>query len=69
MFGKRLIYLNKRREYMKQDISHPPLSTFSEWKRFLLLAFIGLPIVALMFICAYGFLVWFGQMLFWGPPS
>lgn len=54
---------------MKQDTSHPPLSTFSEWKRFLLLAFIGLPIVALLFICAYGFLVWFGQIFFWGPPS
>lgn len=54
---------------VKQDVDQKPLSAFSEWKRFLLLAFVALPVVALMCICAYGFVVWFGQMLFWGPPS
>ncbi|AVL71355.1 MULTISPECIES: periplasmic nitrate reductase, NapE protein [Oligella] len=41
----------------------------SEWKRFLLMGFIVLPIFTLLLICAYGFAVWFGQMLFWGPPG
>ncbi|MDO5667937.1 MAG: hypothetical protein Q4G44_08955 [Alcaligenaceae bacterium] len=41
----------------------------SEWKRFLLMGFIVLPVVTLLLICAYGFVVWFGQMLFWGPPG
>lgn len=41
----------------------------SEWKRFLLMAFIGLPIVSALLLCAYGFLVWFGQMWIWGPPG
>lgn len=44
-------------------------SAKSEWKRFLLLAFVILPICALLLICAYGFLVWFGQILWWGPPQ
>ncbi len=46
-----------------------PVSAKSEWKRFLLLAFVALPIVALLAICAYGFFVWFGQILWWGPPQ
>ncbi len=41
----------------------------SEWKRFLLMGFIVLPIFTLLLICAYGFVVWFGQMLFCGPPG
>ncbi|WP_038369686.1 periplasmic nitrate reductase, NapE protein [Brackiella oedipodis] len=41
----------------------------AEWKRFLLMGFIVLPIVSLLLICAYGFIVWFGQMLIWGPPG
>ncbi len=45
------------------------LTAGKEWKRFLLLALIGLPIVTIGLICAYGFMVWFGQILFWGPPS
>lgn len=53
---------------MKQENS-TTLSTGKEWKRFLLLALVGLPIVTVGLICAYGFIVWFGQILFWGPPS
>lgn len=44
-------------------------SAKSEWKKFLLLAFVALPLVALLAICAYGFVVWFGQILWWGPPK
>ena len=40
-----------------------------EWRRFLLLAFIGLPITMVLAIVAYGFVVWFLQILFFGPPS
>lgn len=46
----------------------PPLSAAAEWCRALLLAFVGLPIVTLLAVCAYGFIIWFMQILFWGPP-
>ncbi len=50
--------------------NHPgKLDKKSEWRRFLLLGFVGLPIISLLLVCAYGFILWFGQMLFWGPPS
>lgn len=41
----------------------------NEWPRFLLLAFVGLPITMTLAIAAYGFVVWFLQILFFGPPS
>ena len=41
----------------------------NQWLSALVMAFIALPSIALLFLCAYGFIVWFGQMLFWGPPS
>lgn len=47
----------------------PPLSKAAEWRRVLLLAFVGLPIVTLLAVCAYGFVIWFMQILFWGPPN
>ncbi len=53
---------------MQQQSTAAPTAR-KEWKNFLLLALIGLPIVTLGLICAYGFVVWFGQILFWGPPS
>ncbi|PSJ80449.1 periplasmic nitrate reductase, NapE protein [Neisseria iguanae] len=46
-----------------------PVTAKSEWKRFLLLAFVALPVVALLLICTYGFIVWFGQILWWGLPK
>jgi len=39
-----------------------------DWRNFIVLGFIGLPITAILLICAYGFAVWFMQLLFWGPP-
>lgn len=39
-----------------------------EWRHALLLAFVGLPMVALLSVCAYGFFIWIMQMLVWGPP-
>ena len=41
----------------------------SEWPRFLLLAFVGLPITMTLAIAASGFVVWFLQILFFGPPT
>ena len=49
-----------------QDAS---LSPAAEWRRVLLLAFVGLPIITLFAVCAYGFVIWFMQILFWGPPQ
>lgn len=40
-----------------------------EWLTALVTSFIALPIIAILFLCAYGFIVWFGQMWFWGPPT
>ncbi|WP_084331529.1 nitrate reductase [Ignatzschineria larvae DSM 13226] len=40
-----------------------------EWRSFLLLAIIILPILAVCAIGAYGFFIWFMQLLFWGPPA
>ena len=41
----------------------------NEWAKFLLLAFVGLPLTMMALIAAYGFVVWFLQILFFGPPS
>lgn len=49
--------------------SHEASAQKSEWPRFLLLAFVGLPITMTLLIAAYGFVVWFLQILVFGPPS
>lgn len=41
----------------------------NDWASFLLLAFVGLPVTMVALIAAYGFIVWFLQILFFGPPS
>ncbi|WP_054432212.1 MULTISPECIES: hypothetical protein [Achromobacter] len=41
----------------------------AEWAKFLSLAFVACPVVAFLMICVFGFIVWFGQILFWGPPA
>lgn len=46
-----------------------PASSGREWRRFLLLMVIVLPILAMVLIGAYGLFIWIMQMLFWGPPS
>ena len=33
------------------------------------IACVGLPVTMVLAICAYGFVVWFLQLLFFGPPS
>ena len=58
-----------RRHPMEKDLPQEMPSAASEWKKFLFTACLALPVIVLLLICAYGFLVWFGQILFWGPPS
>lgn len=41
----------------------------NEWASFLVLAFVVLPLVMVSVIVVYGFVVWFLQILFFGPPS
>ncbi|MFA7428555.1 MAG: hypothetical protein WCZ23_00190 [Rhodospirillaceae bacterium] len=40
-----------------------------EFLSFILLAFVALPMVMFGAIAAYGFIVWFLQILFFGPPT
>ncbi len=41
----------------------------NEWASFLLLAFVALPATMIGAIITYGFVVWFLQILVFGPPS
>lgn len=41
----------------------------NDWRAFLLLAFVGLPVAMVGAIVTYGFVVWFLQMAVFGPPS
>lgn len=52
---------------MTDKISKPEKN--HDWRNFLLLSLIGLPITVILLICAYGFSIWFMQILFWGPPQ
>lgn len=53
----------------EQQLQAQPQPVRREWLSALVMAFIALPFIALLFLCAYGFIVWFGQIFFWGPPS
>lgn len=46
-----------------------PADKKRDWRNFLLLGFVGLPVTVFLLICAYGFAIWFMQLLFWGPPQ
>lgn len=39
-----------------------------DWRNFILLSCVGLPVTVVLLLCAYGFTIWFMQLLFWGPP-
>ena len=52
----------------------PPVDTSRmernrELGMFLLLAVVLFPVLSVLFVSAYGFLVWFSQMAFFGPPG
>lgn len=40
-----------------------------DWRNFLLLALVGLPALMGILLVVYGFLVWFSQLLVFGPPT
>ena len=56
-----------KKSYLEDSKNISP--KLGEWRRFFLLAVIILPIIAVCAIGAYGFFIWFMQLLFWGPPS
>lgn len=41
----------------------------NDWRSFLLLAFVGLPVLMVGSIVVYGFVVWFLQIMVLGPPT
>jgi nitrate reductase NapE len=41
----------------------------NDWASFLLLAFVGLPVLMVGAIVVYGFVVWFLQIMVLGPPT
>lgn len=48
--------------------SAPPTSRRQEWRTFLVLTVVLIPLLTLLIVAGYGFSVWFLQMLF-GPPG
>ncbi|GAD79007.1 trimethylamine N-oxide reductase system protein TorE [Vibrio ezurae] len=40
-----------------------------EWKAFLFIAVILFPVLSVMFVGGYGFVVWMLQVFVWGPPG
>ncbi|TNF20661.1 MAG: nitrate reductase [Rhodobacteraceae bacterium] len=46
-----------------------PRTVWRDIGSFLLLACVILPVVMFGAIAAYGFFIWFMQILFWGPPT
>ncbi|MBO1518604.1 periplasmic nitrate reductase, NapE protein [Oceanisphaera pacifica] len=48
--------------------STPSSSRRREWQTFLLLTVVLIPLLSVMTVAGYGFIVWFLQMIF-GPPG
>lgn len=46
----------------------PSSSRRQEWRTFLLLTVILIPLLSIITVAGYGFIVWFIQMIF-GPPG
>ena len=41
----------------------------SEWKTFLMLTVVLIPLLSVLIVAGYGFAVWFLQMFVMGPPG
>ena len=41
----------------------------SEWKTFLMLTVVLIPLLSVLVVAGYGFTVWFLQMFVMGPPG
>lgn len=46
----------------------PPSSRRREWQTFLLLTVVLIPLLSVITVAGYGFIVWFIQIIF-GPPG
>ncbi|WP_064603221.1 trimethylamine N-oxide reductase system protein TorE [Photobacterium sp. J15] len=40
-----------------------------EWRTFFLITVVLFPVLSVMFVGGYGFIVWMMQVLFFGPPG
>ncbi|BCL70108.1 trimethylamine N-oxide reductase system protein TorE [Vibrio nigripulchritudo] len=47
----------------------PKESRSLEWKSFLLITVVLFPVLSVMFVGGYGFIVWMLQVFFLGPPG
>ena len=53
----------------KHDPDVPPATRTQERLAFLLVVAVVFPLMAILLVAGYGFLVWIWQMLFAGPPT
>ena len=54
---------------MEQGAGTAVASRQQERLAFLLLTLVVFPLMAILFVAGYGFLVWMWQLLFSGPPT
>ncbi len=54
---------------MEQDTGHAVAEKKQERTAFLLLTAVIFPLMAVLVVAGYGFLVWMWQLLFIGPPT
>lgn len=54
---------------VKQNISSEGLTPRSEGRQFFILAVIILPLLLVLGVAAYGFIVWMLQVFIFGPPA
>lgn len=54
---------------VKQNSSSEGLTPRSEGRQFFILAVIILPLLLVLGVAAYGFIVWMLQVFFFGPPA
>lgn len=62
-------FLMKESQLVNQADQTNGVTKSGEWRHFILLMVIVLPILAFCAIGAYGLFVWIMQLLFWGPPT
>lgn len=60
--------MNKTKDEFSVDAAASAASQ-SDWRNFLLLALVGLPVSMGVVLVIYGYLTWFSQLLIFGPPS
>jgi len=51
------------------DTDHKPIGKGEETRLFVFLLVFLFPILSVAIVAGYGFIVWFSQLLFFGPPG